>query len=180
MLKTIDEIYKEMLSVFAEASGYLPSSSCDLAARLYAAAAQIHGLLLQAQWVLEQGFPQTAQGEYLERLAALRGINRSIATCATGMLRFGVSDAVGGDLSIRSGTTCMTDTGIRFATTEDAVTDGINFYDLRDFSLVICKPDRKVIYSGCQWSAIQEEGQLNAMVAEKVTVVASKRIETTA
>ena len=34
--------------------------------------------------------------------------------------------------------------------------------------------------SGCQWSAIQEEGQLNAMVAEKVTVVASKRIETTA
>ena len=64
--------------------------------------------------------------------------------------------------------------------TEDAVSDGINFYELRDFSLVICKPDRKVIYSGCQWSAIQEEGQLNAMVAEKVTVVASKRIETTA
>ena len=60
------------------------------------------------------------------------------------------------------------------------MSDGINFYDLRDFSLVICKPDRKVIYSGCQWSAIQEEGQLNAMVAEKVTVVASKRIETTA
>lgn len=128
MLKTIDEIYKEMLSVFAEASGYLPSSSCDLAARLYAAAAQIHALLLQAQWVLEQGFPQTAQGEYLERLAALRGINRSIATCATGMLRFGVSDAVGGDLSIRSGTTCMTDTGIRFATTEDAVLSAGKLY----------------------------------------------------
>ena len=68
----------------------------------------------------------------------------------------------------------------RLYATEDAVTDGINFYDLRDFSLVICKPDRKVIYSSCQWSAIQEEGQLNAMVAEKVTVVASKRIETTA
>ena len=45
---------------------------------------------------------------------------------------------------------------------------------------MICKPDRKVIYSSCQWSAIQEEGQLNAMVAEKVTVVASKRIEITA
>ena len=68
----------------------------------------------------------------------------------------------------------------RLYATEDAVSDGINFYELRDFSLVICKPDRKVIYSGCQWSAIQEEGQLNAMVAEKVTVVASKRIETTA
>jgi hypothetical protein len=60
------------------------------------------------------------------------------------------------------------------------VSDGINFYDLEDFSLVICKPDRKIIYSGCQWNAIQEEGQLNAMVAEKVTLVASKRIETSA
>ena len=60
------------------------------------------------------------------------------------------------------------------------ISDGINFYELSDFSLVICKPDRKVIYSGCEWSDIQEEGQLNAMVAEKVTVVASKRIETAA
>ena len=68
----------------------------------------------------------------------------------------------------------------RLYATEDAVSDGINFYELRDFSLVICKPDRRVIYSGCQWSTIAEEGELNAMVAEKVTVVASKRIETTA
>ena len=68
----------------------------------------------------------------------------------------------------------------RLYATEEAVSDGINFYDLQDFSLVICKPDRKIIYSGCQWSAIQEEGQLNAMVAERVTVVAARRIETTA
>ena len=68
----------------------------------------------------------------------------------------------------------------RLYATDDAVSDGINFYDLKDFSLVICKPDRKIIYSGCEWSAIHEEGQLNAMVAEKITVVASKRIETTA
>ena len=58
------------------------------------------------------------------------------------------------------------------------MTDGINFYDLRDFSLVICKPDRKVIYSGCQWSAIQESATLGSMVLEKVTLVASRRIET--
>jgi hypothetical protein len=67
----------------------------------------------------------------------------------------------------------------RLYATDDAISDGINFYDLSDFSLVICKPDRKVIYSGCEWSNIEEEGQLNAMVAEKITVVASKRIETT-
>ena len=68
----------------------------------------------------------------------------------------------------------------RLYATDEAIRDGIDFHSLEDFSLVICKPDRKVIYSSCQWSAIQEEGQLNAMVAEKVTVVASKRIETTA
>ena len=68
----------------------------------------------------------------------------------------------------------------RLYATDEAVSDGINFYDLQDFSLVICKPDRKIIYSGCEWSAIHEEGQLNAMVAEKITVVASKRLEATA
>ena len=68
----------------------------------------------------------------------------------------------------------------RLYATDDAVSDGINFYDLQDFSLVICKPDRKIIYSGCEWSNIHEEGQLNAMVAEKITVVASRRIEISA
>lgn len=68
----------------------------------------------------------------------------------------------------------------RLYATDEAVSDGVNFYDLSDFSLVICKPDRKIIYSGCEWSDIHEEGQLNAMVAEKITVVAAKRIETTA
>ena len=68
----------------------------------------------------------------------------------------------------------------RLYATDDAVSDGINFYDLTNFSLVICKPDRKVIYSGCEWSEIHEEGQLNAMVAERVSVIAAKRIEVTA
>ena len=121
MEKTIESIYSEMLAVFGEASGYLPSSSCDLAARLYAAAAQIQGLYLQAQWLLDQSFPQTAAGEYLDRHAQLRGLSRSIATCAVGTLRFGLSAVVGGDLTVKSGTVCMTKDGVRFATTDDAV-----------------------------------------------------------
>lgn len=121
MQKTMEEIYQEMLAVFSEASGYLPHASCDLSARLYAAAAQIQGLYHQAQWLLDQSFPQTARGEYLERHAQLRGIKRSVATCAGGSLRFGVSSAVGSDLTIGAGTVCMTEDGIRFATTDDAV-----------------------------------------------------------
>ena len=68
----------------------------------------------------------------------------------------------------------------RLYATDDAISDGIDFFALADFSLVICKPDRKIIYSGCEWSTIHEEGQLNAMVAEKITVVASRRIEISA
>ena len=128
MEKTIESIYSEMLEVFGEASGYLPSSSCDLAARLYAAAAQIQGLYLQAQWLLDQSFPQTAAGEYLERHAQLRGISRGIATCAAGTLRFGLSAMVGGDLTIKSGTVCMTKDGVRFATTDDAVLKAGSLY----------------------------------------------------
>ena len=66
----------------------------------------------------------------------------------------------------------------RLYATEEAVSDGINFYDLQDFSLVICKPDRRVIYSGCQSSKIGESGTLGAAVVEKVTVMAGRRIET--
>lgn len=68
----------------------------------------------------------------------------------------------------------------RLYATDEAIRDGIDFYHLEDFSLVICKPDRKVIYSGCQWSAISEEGTLGAMVLEKVTVTATKRLEISA
>ena len=66
----------------------------------------------------------------------------------------------------------------RLYATDEAIRDGIDFYSLSDFSLVICKPDRKVIYSNCQWSGIQETGTLGDMVLEKVTIVAGKRLET--
>lgn len=131
MDKSIDEIYEEMLSVFGETSGYLPSASCDLAARMYAAAAQIQGLYLQAQWLLDQSFPQTAKGEYLERHAQLRGLSRGVATCAAGVLRFGLSTAVGSDLTIKSGTVCMTASGVRFATTDQAaLKSGLLYVDV--------------------------------------------------
>mgnify|MGYP005801481621 CR=1 FL=1 len=68
----------------------------------------------------------------------------------------------------------------RLYATDDAISDGIDFFSLADFSLVICKPDRKVIYSGCQWSAIPEEGKVGSMVAETVTVMATGRSEVAA
>ena len=65
----------------------------------------------------------------------------------------------------------------RVYATDAAISDGIRFHDLTEFSLVICKPDRNIIYSGCQWSAISETGSLGETVLEKVTVNATRRIE---
>jgi len=68
----------------------------------------------------------------------------------------------------------------RLYATDSALSDGLNFHQLENFHLVICKPDRRIIYTDCQWSQIGESGTLGANVVEKITIVAAKRIETTA
>ena len=68
----------------------------------------------------------------------------------------------------------------RLCATDEAIRDGIDFYTLSGFSLVICRPDRKIIYANCQWSEIEEKAELGTMVLEQVTLVASRRIETEA
>lgn len=126
-----------------------------------------------------RGFPTSAD-IYLEldgrKVAVVQGYTAKASKSSRFVEAFGESEPVATIDGQRKYTLELT----RLYATDDAVSDGISFYDLEDFSLVICKPDRKVIYSGCQWSGIQEECQLNAMVAEKVTLVASKRLETTA
>jgi hypothetical protein len=66
----------------------------------------------------------------------------------------------------------------RLYATDEAVSDGINFHELSNFSLVIVKPDRRIVYTGCQWSEIAESGELSEMVAEKITLAARSRVET--
>ena len=78
-MKTAEEIYQEMLSCFGERTGLEPREGCDLSARLYALAAQVYSLYVQADWVVRQAFPQTAEGEYLDRHAQLRGLERKPA-----------------------------------------------------------------------------------------------------
>ena len=124
-----------------------------------------------------KGFP-TSSDIYLEldgrKVAVVQSYMAKAVKSSQSVEAFGDSEPVATIEGQKKYTLELT----RLYATDDAVSDGINFYELKDFSLVICKPDRKIIYSGCEWSTIQEDGQLNAMVAEKVTVVASKRIET--
>ena len=120
-MRELEEIYQEMLEAFAQRGGFQPEAGCDLAVRLWAAAAQIQALSVQADWVLDQSFPQTAQGIYLDRHGAMRGITRLPATQAVGTLRFSADLPPVSAVTIPAGTVCMTAAGTRFQTTAAAV-----------------------------------------------------------
>jgi hypothetical protein len=123
------------------------------------------------------GFPTSAD-IYLElngkKIAVVQSYTAKATKTSQAIEAFGESEPVATMSGQRRYVLELT----RLYATDDAISDGISFYELSNFSLVICKPDRKVIYSGCEWSAIAEEGELNAMVAEKITITAAKRLET--
>ena len=119
-MKEWTEIYEQMRGTFAQRAGFVPSEGCDSAVRLYALAAELQSLLMQADWVLDQSFPQTAQGIYLDYHAETRGITRGAAGKAAGVIRFAAADKVTAACPIEKGTVCMTAEGVRFETTEDA------------------------------------------------------------
>ena len=53
----------------------------------------------------------------------------------------------------------------------------LDVYSLSDFNLVIVRPDKRIIYSGCEWSGITEKANLNDTILENVTIAATKRME---
>ena len=123
------------------------------------------------------GFP-TSSDIYLEvdgvKVAVVQSYSAKASKTSSTVEAFGEEEPVA---TVPGQTTHVLELKRLYAT-DEAIRDGIDFYALAGFSLVICKPDRKIIYSDCQWSSIQETAQLGSMVLEQVTIVASKRIET--
>lgn len=119
-MEELREIYERMRATFAQEAGFTPNDGCDMMVRLYALAAEVQALLAQADWVLEQSFPQTAAGEYLDYHAQTRGLARLPAAKATGVLRFSTAGAAATDHRIARGSAAMTAAGVRFVTTEEA------------------------------------------------------------
>lgn len=120
-MRSIETIYEKLLADFGERAGFTPEAGCDLAVRLWAAAAELQALEMQADWVLDQSFPQTAQGVYLDRHGTMRGLKRLKATRSGGVLRFSVETPPAMDITIQAGTVCMTAEEVRVKTTEDVV-----------------------------------------------------------
>ncbi len=120
-MKTANEIFEEMKAVFELESGCAVSDGCDMAVRMYAAAAQTEALYIYADWILRQCFPQSAEGAYLDSHGEARGIVRSAGKKAAGELVFFVNSAAVNDVLIPAGTVCMTSDGIGFETLTSGV-----------------------------------------------------------
>ncbi len=124
-------------------------------------------------------FPTSAD-IYLElngkKLAVVQSYTAQTTKSSTVVEAFGEDQPVATIPGVRKHRLTLT----RLYATGEAAKSGMNFHDLEDFNLVICKPDRNIIYSGCQWEDLTETGKLGDMVLEKVTVVAANRTETSA
>lgn len=120
-MKTLDEIYEELKGDVQSRTGLALNDGGDMAIRLRAFAYQIFSLTVQQEYVRRQMFPQTAEGEHLDYHAQMRGLERKSAVRAKGKLRFSIDEAVGNDLAVAAGTSCMTAAGTEFVTTQDTV-----------------------------------------------------------
>ena len=125
---TLEEIYQGLASEFQSQTGQTAGGSSELAVRFYAVAAQIYSLYVQAEWTRRQCFPQTAQGEDLDRHAALRGVSRRKAAPAVGTVRFYVDEAREVATEVPEGTVCMTAGGVRFLTDSAGVVPAGQLY----------------------------------------------------
>ena len=125
------------------------------------------------------GFP-TSSDIYLEvdgvKVAVVQSYSAKASKTSSAVEAFGESEPV----ATVPGQTSHVLELTRLYATDEAIRDGIDFYKLKDFSLVICKPDRKVIYSGCQWSSLSEHAEVGGMVLEEVQITATRRYETEA
>lgn len=119
-MKTMETIYEEMKETYSALANLTPSDGGDLELRLYAAAAQLYSLWEHADFVLRQGFPQTAAGKYLDYHGEIRGVERRAASYAAGFLRFSLKESADRDILIPAGTACTDAAGTAFETVSEA------------------------------------------------------------
>lgn len=117
----IDEIYDGLISGVESKAGIRVNAGGDMALRLRAVAAELASLWTHVEWVRRQGFPQTATGEFLDRHAAVRALERRKGSKAKGSLCFETASAAVSELTVPAGTVCLSLGGTEFVTCEDGV-----------------------------------------------------------
>ena len=112
-----------MKARYVEESGAEFDEAGDIAIRLKVLAGEIYNMQTQTEWLKRQLFPSTASGEFLDRFAQQRGLERREAVKARGSLIFRVNETKPSAIAVPSGSVVSTDGEIpvRVRTTEDCV-----------------------------------------------------------
>ena len=122
-MKSYDEILEGMQSAYEEQTGTFPDRASDIGIRLRVLAGELFNAWAEMNWLKNQMFLQTAEGEYLDYHARQRGRTRKKGTRAVGEAEFFVEKELDYDIEIPKGTIVATWelSRVRFMTTEDAV-----------------------------------------------------------
>ncbi len=105
-METYEEILSRMQEKFAELAGYPADEASDIGIRLRVLAGEIYSLTASMNWLEQQLFAQTAQGELLDLRAQERGIKRRAAQAASGVLLFSRAKPLWYRAVIDKGTVC--------------------------------------------------------------------------
>lgn len=122
IVPTLEEI---RASILRDYQSYYPnadtSEDSDAYARASSLAACAEGIYAHQKWLIKQFFPDTADTEFLEKHAGLRGLRRRNATYAAGK---GATISGNPDAVISVGLQIKTEDGRFYETTESAVISG--------------------------------------------------------
>lgn len=123
MKLTYKEILDSMKNAFYKECGKNVEKFSDVDMRFKAVASEIFAVSSFGDYILKQGFPQTASGNYLDRHAQLRGITRKKPSYAKGKLTFKVDKSPSQNILIPQGTVCASEKlpYIQFATDKDVI-----------------------------------------------------------
>lgn len=106
MSLSYNDIYNAMKTAFYDECGQSAEEYSETAMKLRAVAGEVFAVSSIGEYMYRQAFPQTAAGESLDRLAAIRNIKRKTAQRAYGMLTFYLNEEAAIDVVIPRGTVC--------------------------------------------------------------------------
>ncbi len=121
---TIEDVLTQMINDYQERYAEITGKEVSLAAAnpyrliLYACASQIYQVMQYADHAGKMSFLKYATGDYLDSLAALRGLERIEAKAAVTTLQFAISSPIQSAVSIPMGCRVTNGNDVFFATDE--------------------------------------------------------------
>ena len=122
--ETVDDVLNRMINDYQDKYREITGNEAALGQAnpyrliMYACTMQIYQAMQYADYAGKMSFLKYANGDYLDNLAALRGVSRTAATAATTELRFSIEMPISSAVSIPAGCRVTNGNEVYFATDE--------------------------------------------------------------